>query len=179
MEEFPTAPPVTGEMLSVVARPLTVDRSVRLWWFAAGCWLVDQVLGALLHSQIAVSFYTTTSSTVSQDPTTGDTITQTHTTPASAPVAIIASLVIAALWAGLILLLRRGANWARITLTVLAVIGELGLLVQVVNAFGGAAAANTGTIVQTVLGLVLLGLVLGALITMYRSDARPYFRRRR
>lgn len=74
--------------------------------------------------------------------------------------------------------MRLGGNWARVLLTVF---GGLGLLTDVVDIADslGTSPQNAGGIIQGVLSLAVFGLVVMALIMMYRRQANQYFQWRR
>jgi hypothetical protein len=154
-----------------------VDRAVKAWLIGAGCWFLSAVLGQLLGSPAATFFYFSSTNTVGQDPQTGATITETRTTAASTPVTLIIVAIITLLWVGLSYALRQGGNWSRIMLTILGILGEPTLLVQVIGALTGS--PSGGGLAQGLFGLAAFGFVLAGLIMMYRRGAGVYFRRPR
>lgn len=92
-------------------------------------------------------------------------------------VTLVIVVIVAVVSGGLIYALRLGANWSRILLTILGVLGELTLVFQLGSALTGS--PGVGDIVQGLFGLGALGFVLLGLVMMYRRDAGPYFRQRR
>lgn len=80
---------------------------------------------------------------------------------------VIISVIIAALFAWLTIMIRQGRNWARITATVLLGLGILfGLF-----SFSGAAAGGT-----VVLGVVMLLLEIAILVMLWLRPSNEYFR---
>lgn len=171
---LPAAPPVRPDAVGDIARPVTVTRATNLWFVAAGCWLVQSVLVLLLNLPGGATFYYTSYTTTVVD---GDQVTVAQTHPASPAVTLAATAVLLVVWLLLIARMRAGANWARITLTILGVIGELVVATQLANSLTGGNAV--AAIVLGLFGLAVFGLVLTALIMMYQADARPFFRRPR
>lgn len=80
--------------------------------------------------------------------------------------AVIGLLIFGGLWILLSVFLLRGRNWARITATVLA---ALGLLFGLLNLVAG---NNPALLV--VLGMIEVALYLALLIFMWRSDSSQY-----
>jgi hypothetical protein len=80
--------------------------------------------------------------------------------------AVVGLLIFGGLWILLSVFLRKGRNWARITATVLA---ALGLLFGLINLVAGNSPA-----LLLILGVVEVALYLALLIYMWRSDASQY-----
>jgi hypothetical protein len=176
LPSFPAAPPVYLDPRQTLPRPVEVSRSVLMWGLAAVSWLLANVLGTSLHSAIAVSFRSTTTRSV-QDPDTGIVRSTTEAHQTGSGFVIEALVVIVVLWAVLIVLLQNGVNWARVTLTILGVLGSVELLADIVAVLGGGRAQNAGTDVQTALSVLVLLAVTVAMVAMYRRNANWYFRR--
>lgn len=81
---------------------------------------------------------------------------------------IVVGIQVVGLFVLLAYLMRRGKNWARITL---AVLGGLSVILALVG-LGSADPLNM------VVNLVGLGLIVGAIYLMFRPDVNPYFARR-
>ena len=158
--------------------PMPVRRSVILWSATAALWLTGAVLGAVLNSPFAPRGYFSYTTSSAPDPRTGVIYSQTHVSPMPVGLLIIFSVLLAAAWAGLILLLSRGRNWARVLLTVLAVFGEWSLAAQLISAFGSPAAAAPIKLLAGLPSIAALALVVPSIVLMYRPAAASYFRRR-
>lgn len=104
-------------------------------------------------------------------------VIQTHTSAAPISVAVVVTLIQAGLWLGLVLLVRGGRNWARILLTILAAIFGLLLLAGSLPSMFGGSNPSPGLILNSVLGLAVVGLEIAAIVFMYSSEALWYFRR--
>ncbi len=84
--------------------------------------------------------------------------------------AVIGVLIFGALWIVLAIFLRRGANWARIVLTVLAGIGLL----------SGIYSLSTGQhALLLILGLLQMALYVALLFFLWRRDSSDYINGRR
>lgn len=90
------------------------------------------------------------------------------TARASAIVGIVLGLAIAALWAFLAVLLRRGANWARIGLSALA---GVGVLLGIFTVLGPESREHTALFVVGVVSVVVQAAVL---LLMWRRAAGRY-----
>lgn len=157
--------------------PMPVRHSVILWSASAALWLTGAVLGAVLNSPFAPRGYFSYTTSSAPDPKTGVIYSQTHVGPMPVHLLVIFSVLLAVVWAGLILLLSRGRNWARVILTVLAVFGEWSLVVQLISAFGSPAAAAV-KLLGGLPSMAALVLVVPSIVLMYRPAAASYFRRR-
>ncbi len=142
--------------------------AVWCWFAAAGVSFLSNLIGTLTHSGgfTNITFYSTRSFTGAD----GVTHSVTRAGQAGPVVGIVGALIVAGLWVGLILLLRGGANWARVLLTVLGCVGGLAVIV---NLAGGSTLTLPG-----VLNIVVLGLVIVALGQLYRGPANWYFKYR-
>ncbi|MBA2551382.1 MAG: hypothetical protein H0V13_10100, partial [Nocardioidaceae bacterium] len=80
--------------------------------------------------------------------------------------AVIGFLIFGVLWVVLAVFLRKGANWARIVLTVLAV---LGLALGVLGLLTGSQPATL-----LILGLVTMALYVALLVFMWRKESTAY-----
>lgn len=88
--------------------------------------------------------------------------------PAYTSLAIISLVLFGALLLLTVVFLRRGAGWARVVATVVAVLNLLGIVVVF---------AQPAPLWYKLLGLVAVALALGILVLLYRSDANAFFRR--
>lgn len=87
---------------------------------------------------------------------------------------IVLGLALLAALAAVAFQMRNGKNWARITLTVLGVLGLIFSLASVGDQF---AIEGLGMVVG-VLGIVRLLLALAAIVLMYTKEANPFFANR-
>jgi hypothetical protein len=175
LSSFPASPPIYIDPRHSLPRPAEVVLSVAMWGSAAALWLLTGVLGALLRSTTALYLRSSTTKLVVDPDGTVRYVTVVHEAPAGLVITVV--LVIAALWAVLIVLLRNGTNWVRIQLTILGALGSVELLADIVRVLGGAQARNAGADVQVALSVLVLIAVLIAIVAMYRRNANWYFRR--
>jgi hypothetical protein len=159
-----------------VARPATVRNATRAWWAATVCWFLGSVLSQALDGHVSSSFQFTTSRSVQNGD--GSVLTQTTASPLPLAVSIVAFLIFAGLWALLVYGMYRGANWARIVLAVVGVLGILNLVLQVIAALT-AEGLNAGDLLHGLFFLAALGLSIAGYVLMFRADSSPYFTRRR
>lgn len=151
-------------------RPVELVRSILIWSGAILAWLLGAVLGIVLHSSGVTEFTFTTSYTQVNG---SQSITQSQTT-VEPGISIVIYVVLAVLWAVLLLLMWLGQNWARIVQTVLAGLGLISLLASILGAFSGSGLGDT---VQGTLHLIAIFLVIGGIVTIWRRPLNPYFRR--
>jgi len=170
---LPPAPPVSPELAGSPQRPERVGQSINWWFSAAGFWYVVTLVSAITHLT-PFQFVYTSSQSVQTGPGTYAVQTQTHVATVPLWAIIVTSTVSAGLWAGLILLVRGGANWARIVLTIIAVVAEVLTLLDILGSL-----ANPGMILAGVLNLVVFVQVIVALVKMYGTQSNDYFRSRR
>lgn len=114
----PTAPPppdAGGSAAQPGQPPATIRRAVQMVWAVVALSVVNTVLTFVYLDDLVAS-------ALEGQPQQGLTEASART---SVIVGGVFGLVFAALWVLLAVLLRRGANWARIVLTVLAGIGLL------------------------------------------------------
>lgn len=145
-------------------RPADVERSVRLWWAAIGLAILADILGIVLPQHTAVENLFLTNQITGQAQLTSDGIIRI----------VIFQLVGLAIWALLVRGVGRGSNTARWWLTVLAAIEELVELAGVVSGFYQPSIAS---VVQSVLGLIVFGVVLMAIVNQHKAGAQSYFER--
>jgi hypothetical protein len=156
--------------------PVKVELAARLSWAAAACWLVSSALTRLLGGSGLLRFTYSSSRTVTSSENPSITHSETHTQPMPFFVALLALLVVAALWVLLVSLMRGGVNWARIVLTVLGVLGSMGSLVGELTVLA-TPELGAADVVGAAGQAVVLVLVVAALIAMHHRSASAYFRR--
>jgi hypothetical protein len=144
------------------ARPKPVDTSFLLWMANAALGLIGFLV------TISVGRDATREQIVTQLRERGETFTESQVDGLVTAGLVLAG-VIAAVFFGLYLLfafkMRAGRNWARITL---AVLGGITLVLGLV----GLASGNAINTIMTVLQLALIG---GAIYFMYTKEASAYF----
>jgi hypothetical protein len=147
-----------------------VGNAATLWWAATGTWLLGAVLGLLLGGRTAASLNLNRSNLpAGVDPGTIKSV--------ALVVAIVVLVVLAGLWALLVLGMRSGANWARILLAVLGALGMISTLFAAITSFVGSGDTQAGDIVQGVLDLATFVLALLGMLRMFSKEAAPYFNR--
>jgi hypothetical protein len=161
----PAAPPVSeAEYGQQVVRPKSVDTAYMLWLVAAGIGIVTNLIGLITAQAIADA----TARSLGVDPAL---------VAGSGPSygGIIFQLLLSVLWIVVVLQMRKGANWARIVLTVL---GGLGILFGLMGlaALGILFAVGVFGAIQAVLGLVALVVEIAAIVFMFKSDSNRYFK---
>ncbi|MDT7801356.1 MAG: hypothetical protein QOI78_4789 [Actinomycetota bacterium] len=148
--------------------PVPVRRAAFAWWGATACWFLGSLLGRLLggHATPALG----TSGAGDRDALLAATL--------PAPVAVLAFVIAAGLWAALVYGVHSGVGWARVVLAIVGVVGVFDLVLQLF-AVVASSAHGTGDLVRGLAFLLALGLSLAGFTLMFRTDAAPYFARRR
>lgn len=159
----PQAPPLNESELRRPDRPKSVDTAYLLWLVAAGVGVVANLIGFLTAEAVAretLKAFNLDSTTVDVQPSYGS---------------LIFSLAMAVVWVLVVMQMRKGANWARILLTVLgsiaAILGLIGLF-----AIGILFAVGFLGVIQGLLSLVQLAAIIGAIVFMFKSDSNYYFK---
>jgi hypothetical protein len=159
----PAAPPVSESEYRQVERPKAVDTAFTLWFVAAGVGLLSNILGLATAQDVANEVSRRIGTTVDSS----QTATGVGTT--------ITSIVLLALWVAIVFQMRKGANWARILLTVLGVLSVLAglfglLLIGVLFSIGILG------VLQALLGIAQLVTVIAAIVFMYKRESNAYFK---
>lgn len=144
----------------LVARPVPVSRSAVFWWSAFTCWFVGSALGQVAHDSAALGY------------------DYRYAGIEPGPLAVTLFAIAAVFLASLVLPMRDGARWSRVALTVLAGPMAAVLVWQAILAVHTDPVTPADT-AQTLLCLVALGALAGAVNLMYRPETRRYYRRRR
>lgn len=160
----PQAPPLNESELRRPARPKSVDTAYMLWLVAAGVGVVANLIGFLTAEAVAretlKAFNVDSSAVGTIEPSYGS---------------LFVSLAMAVVWVLVVMQMRKGANWARILLTVLgsiaAILGLIGLF-----AIGILFAVGFLGVIQALLGLVQLAAIIGAIVFMFKSDSNYFFK---
>jgi hypothetical protein len=155
------APPLNESELRAAERPKAVDTAYLLWLIAAGISVVANLLGFVTQQAIV-------------DQYVADSGLPPEIAESAAPGygSIIFSLVIVALWVVVVLQMRKGANWARIVLTVLGALSVLGTVV------GVSVLLSIGFlgVVQALLGLAGAVVIVGAIVFMFKPESSRFFK---
>lgn len=142
-------------------RPDSVNRSFQLWILALVIGVVSAILGFF-------EFEAAREELIDELVAAGDQISREQAetlVTVSNYVAVGFYLALLGLILGFVFLMRSGKNWARIVLTV---VGVISVLLSLLSVAGG----GLGSILQ----LVSAGVVITAIVFMYRRDAAPYFK---
>lgn len=161
-EDFPPGSPQPSPSGQVPPEP--VGRAALAWWGAVVCWFLGSLLSRLTGGHVAGNIRFTSARA-------GDDLLP-------APIAVIAFVILAGLWALLVYGMFRGANWARILLSGLGVVGIVNVLIQMLAALT-TPEQNTGDILQAVFFLAVVGLSIAGFVLMFRRDTALYFIKRR
>jgi hypothetical protein len=148
--------------------PVPVRRAAFAWWGATACWFLGSLLGRLLGGHATPGLGTDG---------VGDRDALLATT-LPAPVAVLAFVIAAGLWASLVYGVYRGAGWARVVLAIVGAVAIFDLVLQLFAVFASSV-QDTGDLVRGLAFLLVLGLSLAGFTLMFRTDASPYFARRR
>ena len=166
---LPFAPPAPDVRPVLTERPPVLNRSVVVWFVAVGWWL----FGLVFDTTTAVEQFNSLSITIRTGPNT-PTVAEMQNSVIG--VVIVAAAVAVSIWLVLIFRVRAGANWGRVTLTVIAAIGELLLLFTIRGVFG-LPHPTWQTLMIGGVALVEFVLVLVAIILMYQQQSNWYFLR--
>jgi hypothetical protein len=153
--------PSAGEIRTQGPRPKSVDTAALLFFISAGLGILGNLIGFIIAGDLAKETAKATGLNV-----------QVDTSPSYG--GIIFGLILSALFIGLVLVMRNGANWARIVLTVLGgifiVLGLFGLLL-----LGIWFAVGFLGVITALIQIAQLALTIGAIVFMFKSDANQWF----
>lgn len=143
----------------LVGRPAPIRRSALVWWLAFTCWFTGSALGLLAH-----------------DPAT-EVYSYRYALFQPGPMTVVLYAVATIFLASLVLPLRDGVRWSRVSLTVLAgpMAGVLAWQACMALLTGQLTPAD---VAEGLLLLVALCAVPGAVDLMYRPEVRQYYRQR-
>lgn len=162
---YPAAPPVDPNYRVAPTRPSTVDRAVTIWFVIMGVGLIGDVISIFTAKAVALA---------TAEKLSGTTISPDQVGSPSYSSAIF-GLIGVALYLWLTLSMRNGRNWARITLTVFAVLGLIAVLIELA-ALGILFSIGFGGVLEAVLNIVQGVLIILALVFMYRRESSEFFR---
>ncbi|CRK60194.1 hypothetical protein [Alloactinosynnema sp. L-07] len=144
-------------------RPPSVDRSFQLW-------LANGVLGLIGFILVLTVGKDTFRDEVVKTLREGGTAYTDADIDAALTIGLAFAGIVAAIFFGLYLLfafkMRAGRNWARV---VLAVLGGLALLLNIIGLAGG------GNMIETIVTIVQIALIGGAVYYMFTKESAEYF----
>ena len=168
----PGRPPWAPRRASRGVAPLVHRYAILAWSVAIACWFAAGLLAQQLHGPTEL---TSDSSSFAIMPGPGGLLTvQTHTTTTVLPTSHAALFYggLSVAWAVLVVCVARGANWARITQTVLGVLGAAAVLGQALASLRG---TGVGAVLPGWLDVVALLAIAAAILALYRPAANAYF----
>lgn len=159
---YPPPPPVEGygQPTAVAEPPPSIKTAVSIVWALVALSVLSAIVTVVILDDIVKA--------------AGVDLTGSEADAARASAiagAVVGVLIFGALWIVLGIFLRRGANWARIVLTVLAGIGLL---------LSGTFSLTTGQpALQLILALLQMALYVALLFFLWRRDSSDYINGRR
>jgi len=168
MTSMPTYPTGTGPAANQMgtprrAAPADVLTSVKLWFASIAVGLLGGILGYVLSDTTAAV------KKLSETDTSGLTEAQLQ---AAVNIGLVVALVLTLVMLGLQILfvfkMKAGRGWARIVLTMLAGFSAISTLVSL----------SGGFTFSTAVSVISLGIVVAAVVFMFRPAANPYFSKR-
>lgn len=162
--QYPADPsqPGAGAPATRGPRPEPVDLAVKLIWALIGLSVIGALVTFLLLDQIVDQALADAGIDAALD---------ADTVRSGALIGAVVGLVISVgLFALLAVFIGKGANWARITYTVLA---GLGLLLNLVGLAGGGTSAQP--LALDVVGLVSIVLTAAVLVLLWRKESNAWF----
>jgi len=143
--------------------PQQVLTAVRLWFASILIGVLGGVLGFILtdRDKAVQTLMDGTASLSKSDAETALTI--------GLAIGLVFALIVLGLEILFVLKMKAGRNWARIVLTVLGALSALSALSSL---------AQAGVSLGSVLTLISLGVVVAAIVCMYRPAANEYFAKR-
>ncbi|MET1075115.1 MAG: hypothetical protein ABWY11_20885 [Umezawaea sp.] len=165
---FPPPPPLSHGETGAPVKPKAVETAYLLWLVAAGVSILSSILGFFTAKALAEKLTKDILGTSDLGPEFQTALDQSTPSYGS----IIFSLIIAALWVVVVMQMRKGANWARILLTVLGAIsllfGIFGIWVYFGLGFLG--------LLQGLLALVSYAAIIGGIVFMFKPESNHYFK---
>jgi hypothetical protein len=165
---FPPPPPLGHSDMAPAVKPKAVDTAYLLWLVAAGASILSSILGFFTAKALAEKIARDVLGTNDLGPEFQQALDQASPSYGS----LIFSLVIAAVWVVVVMQMRKGANWARILLTVL---GALSLLFGIIGIWVYFGLGFLG-LLQGLLALVGYVAIVGAIIFMFKPESNQYFK---
>ena len=153
MDPYPASPEPAYDPNDKGPRPASVDTAVKLIWASVALSIVSTLLSFVLIDDIV------------DEQLAGSGLTESQARGTLIGTLVVSAIIGIAISALLATFIGRGANWARIVYTVLAVIGILLSLIGL----------GSQPVIFLVLGLVSLVLSIATLSFLYRSESNAYF----
>jgi hypothetical protein len=153
--------------------PQLLRYSILVWSAAMVCWLLAGILSQVFRNASALVLSTSNTSVSVDD--TGALVTHIQNIGAVAPVYVAGIFfgLLAVLWAALVVLVARGANWARIVQTVLAVLGAVAVAIQIQLIFRGH--PGRAIVIPASLNIATLAALPVAVVLLYLPRTNAYF----
>src|SRR5689334_16817465 len=165
---FPTPPPLSHGEMSAPVKPKAIDTAYLLWLVAAGVSILSSILSIFNAPALAESILKSATGANELDPAVKDALDQSSPSYGS----IIFSIVIAAIWVVVVMQMRKGANWARILLTVLGGISLLFGIFTIWVYFG----IGVLGVIQGLVSLVSYAAIAGAIVFMFKPESNQFFK---
>jgi hypothetical protein len=165
---FPPPPPLGYGDTAPAVKPKAIDTAYLLWLVAAGASILSNILSFFTAKALAEKVAKDIVGTSDLGPEFQKAL------EASGPSygGIIFSLVIAAAWIAVVMQMRKGANWARILLTVL---GGISLLFGIIGIWVYFGLGFLG-LLQGLLALVSYAAIAGGIFFMFKPESNQYFK---
>lgn len=146
--------------------------AILAWSVAITCWLAAGILTQLLRGPFALGSDSTTFTPYLD--ANQQLAVHTNVTGSLAPtsLAVLFYGVLSGMWVVLVVFVANGANWARITQTVLGVIGGIAMLWQAVSSLRG---SGSGAVLPGWLDVGALLAIAVAILVMYLPATNAYF----
>ncbi|HEX6346440.1 hypothetical protein [Umezawaea sp.] len=165
---FPPPPPLGHSDTAAAVKPKAVDTAYLCWLVAAGTSILSSILSFFTAKALAEKLARDILGTNDLGPEFQTALEQSSPGYGS----IIFSLLIAALWVVVVMQMRKGANWARILLTVL---GGLSLLLGIFSIWVYFGLGFLG-LLQGVLALVSYAAIAAGIVFMFKPESNQYFK---
>ncbi len=155
MTNYPAPPPSEGYGQNTPAEPPpAIKTSVNIVWASVALAVISTILTFVYLDDIVEAAEVSLNSPEADAARTGAIVAS-----------VIALLIFGALWILLGIFLRKGANWARIVLTVLAALGLLGGLYN--------SSQDLPAVLQ-VLNVIQMALYVALLVFMWKRESSDY-----
>jgi hypothetical protein len=146
--------------------------AILAWSVAIGCWLAAGILTQLLRGPLALGSDSTTFTPYLDANEQLALHTNVTSSLASTSLAVLFYGVLSGMWVVLVVFVANGANWARITQTVLGVIGGIAVLWQALSSLRG---SGSGAVLPGCLDIGALLAIAVATLVMYLPATNAYF----